>query len=205
MRMLAVLAAVPTDARGLARSGFNSSGSLASTVTGQPAYYWDAGIPNNPINPPFFNPSYGIGFILASAPGAAAIGAGPSTAQTLVYGDPEKGGQAPQYQDFFLNIQHSFGPNMTLSVAYSGSAGRYLPGAGVAGPFTNQIPGEVPAARTAAHADAECLHYRFRGCDGIHGGYSIPELYRNGGAGPQALSTVQRHQQPLAGRRQIFL
>ena len=29
---------------------------------------------------------------------------------------------------------------MMLSVAYSGSAGHWLPGAGVAGPFTNQIP-----------------------------------------------------------------
>ncbi|HEY4380604.1 MAG TPA: TonB-dependent receptor [Acidobacteriaceae bacterium] len=126
--------------QGLSQIGFNSSGSLSSTVTGQPAYSWDSGVPGNPINPPFFNPSYGIGFILATAPGAAAIGAGPSTAQTLVYGDPDKGGQAPQYQDFFLNVQHTFGPNMTLSVAYSGSVGRYLAGAGVAGPFTNQIP-----------------------------------------------------------------
>jgi hypothetical protein len=126
--------------QGLSQIGFNSSGSLSSTVTGQPAYSWDSGVPGNPINPPFFNPSYGIGNILATAPGAAAIGAGPSTAQTLVYGDPAKGAQPPQYQDFFLNIQHSFGANMTLSVAYSGSLGRYLPGAGVAGPFTNQIP-----------------------------------------------------------------
>ena len=126
--------------QGLSQIGFNNNGSLGSTVTGQPAYYWDKGYPGNPINPPFFNPSYGIGFINATAPGAAAIGSGPGTAQTLVYGDPDKGGQAPQYQDFFLNIQRAFGANMTLSVAYSGSVGRYLPGAGVAGPFTNQIP-----------------------------------------------------------------
>jgi hypothetical protein len=126
--------------QGLSQIGFNSSGSLASTVTGQPAYFWDGGVPGNPINPPFFNPSYGIGFIVATTPGAAAIGAGPSTAQTLTYGDPQKGGQAPQYQDFFFNIQHSFGQNTTLSVAYSGSVGRYLPGAAVAGPYTDQIP-----------------------------------------------------------------
>ena len=126
--------------QGLSQIGFNSSGSLASTVTGQPSYYWDAGIPGNPINPPFFNPSYGIGNILSTQPGAAAIGAGPGTAQTLVYGDPKKGGQAPQYQDFFFNIQRALGRSMTLSVAYSGSVGRYLPGAAVAGPYTDQIP-----------------------------------------------------------------
>jgi hypothetical protein len=126
--------------QGLSQIGFNSSGSLGSTVTGQPAYFWDGGVPGNPINPPFFNPSYGIGFIVSTQPGATAIGAGPSTAQTLSYGDPQKGAQAPQYQDFFFNVQHSFGRNTTLSVAYSGSVGRYLPGAGVAGPFTDQIP-----------------------------------------------------------------
>jgi hypothetical protein len=126
--------------QGLGQIGFDNNGSLSSTVTGQAAYYWDSGYPGNPINPPFINPSYGIGFILATAPGAAAIGAGPGTAQTLAYGDPLKGGQPPQYQDFFLNFQHSFGSNMTLSMAYSASVGRHLPGAAVAGQFTNQIP-----------------------------------------------------------------
>ena len=126
--------------QGLGQIGFNNNGSLGSTVTGQPAYYWDGGYPGNPINPPFINPSYGVGFISATAPGAAAIGSGPGTAQTLAYGDPDKGGQAPQYQDFFFNIQRAIGSNMTFSIAYSGSVGRYLPGAGVAGPFTDQIP-----------------------------------------------------------------
>jgi hypothetical protein len=126
--------------QGLSQIGFNSTGNLSSTVTGQPAYIWDNGVPGNPLSPPFLNPSYGIGFISASAPGAAAIGAGPSTAQTLVFGDPEKGAQPPQYQDFYLNVQRSFGTSTTLSLAYSGSVGHYLPGAGVAGPFTNQIP-----------------------------------------------------------------
>jgi hypothetical protein len=126
--------------QGLSQIGFNNSGSASSTVTGQPAYFWDNGVPGAALTPPFFNPSYGIGNILASAPGAAAIGAGPGTAQTLTYGDPNKGGQPPQYQDFFLNVQRAFGPKMTLSVAYSGSVGRHLPGAAVAGPFTDQIP-----------------------------------------------------------------
>jgi hypothetical protein len=126
--------------QGLGQIGFDNSGSLSSTVTGQPAYDWDSGYPGNPISPPFINPSYGIGFISKTAPGAAAIGAGPATAQTLVYGDPEKGGIPPDYQDWSLNIQRAITQNMTLSVAYSASVGRHLPGAGVAGEFTNQIP-----------------------------------------------------------------
>jgi hypothetical protein len=126
--------------QGLSQIGFNNSGSATSSVTGAPAYYWENGVPGNTINPPFINPSYGIGNISATAPGAAAIGAGPGTAQTVTYGDPDRGGQPPQYQDFFLNVQRAFGPKTTFSIAYSGSVGRHLPGAAVNGPFTDQIP-----------------------------------------------------------------
>ena len=124
--------------QGLSQVGFNNNGSLSSAVTGQPAYNWDSGYPGNPLNPPFFNPSYGIGFITAAA--GASVGSGPTTAQTVTYGDPNYGGKAPYYEDWSFNIQHSFTQNLVLSVAYSGSAGHWLPGAGVAGPFTNQIP-----------------------------------------------------------------
>ncbi|MGA7238393.1 MAG: TonB-dependent receptor, partial [Bryobacteraceae bacterium] len=124
--------------QGLSQVGFNNNGSLSSAVTGQPAYVWDNGYPGNPLNPPFFNPSYGIGFITAAA--GASVGSGPTTAQTVTYGDPDFGGKAPYYEDWSFNIQHSFTPDLVLSVAYSASAGHWLPGAGVAGPFTNQIP-----------------------------------------------------------------
>jgi hypothetical protein len=124
--------------QGLSQVGFNNAGNLSTAVTGQPAYYWDAGYPGNPLSPPFFNPSYGIGFITAAA--GASVGSGPTTAQTLTYGDPNLGGKPPYYQNWSVNIQHSITPNLLLTVAYSGSGGHFLPGAGVAGPFTNQIP-----------------------------------------------------------------
>jgi len=75
---------------GLSQIGYTSANSFSSTVTGQPAFYWSTGFPANPLPPPFFNPSYGIGNILASA--GTSIGAGPGTGQTLVYGDPNFGG-----------------------------------------------------------------------------------------------------------------
>jgi hypothetical protein len=135
--------------QGLSQLGFNNNGNLSATVAGQPAYNWDGGYPGNPINPPFINPSYGIGFIQASAPGAAAIGAGPSTAQTMAYGDPEIGGIPISYQNWNLNVQHSFSPNMAMIIGYSGSVGHHLPGAGVAGPLTNQIPVKYLALGTS--------------------------------------------------------
>jgi hypothetical protein len=124
--------------QGLSQLGYISGNSVTSTVTGQPAFYLDTGFPANPLPPPFFNPSYGIGFISAAA--GASIGAGPGTAQTVTYGDPDFGGKAPYYEDWSLNIQRSITQNLLLSVAYAGSGGHWLPGAGVAGPFTNQIP-----------------------------------------------------------------
>ena len=66
--------------------------------------------------------------------------AGPSTAQTITYGDPNLGGKPPYYENWNLNVQHSITPSLTLSVAYSGSSGHFLPGAGNLGPMTNQIP-----------------------------------------------------------------
>ena len=128
--------------QGLSQVGFNNSGSLfflpspgnRHTRLGQRV------IRANPLNPPFFNPSYGIGFITAAA--GAAVGSGPTTAQTVTYGDPNFGGKAPYYEDWSFNVQHSITPNLVLTVAYSASAGHWLPGAGVAGPFTNQIPAQ---------------------------------------------------------------
>jgi hypothetical protein len=131
-----------TDGRqGLSQVGFNGTNAQSSVATGQPAYIWDNGVPSITLPPPYINPSYGIGNITAAA--ALAAGgpwAGPSTAIAMSYGDPNFGGKAPYYEDWSFNLQHSLTKNLLLSLAYSGSDGHWLPGAAVAGPFTNQIP-----------------------------------------------------------------
>ncbi len=127
--------------QGLSQVGFNGTNAQSSVVTGQPAYIWDNGVPGIAYAPPYINPSYGIGYIMAaSALAAGAPWAGPSTAIGMTYGDPNFGGKAPYYEDYSFNLQHSLTPNLMLSLAYSASAGHWLPGAGVAGPMTNQIP-----------------------------------------------------------------
>jgi hypothetical protein len=146
--------------QGLSQLGFNTSASFSSVATGQPAFNWATGYPA--FQPaPFLNPSYGIGFVTAAA--GAPI-AGPGTAQTITYGDPNLGGKPPYYENWNLNIQRSLTPSLTLSVAYSASSGHFLPGAGNAGPFTNQIPsqyivlgpllGQTASAATIAQAQA---------------------------------------------------
>jgi len=165
--------------QGLGQLGFTSANSFSSTATGQPAFYWQNGFPANPLPPPFINPSYGIGFIPASA--GASIGAGPSTGQTIPYGDPNLGGKAPYYEDWSANIQHSLTPNLVLTAAYSASVGHFLPGASVAGEFTNQIPEQyLPlgslltqtlTATTLAQAQAifPSIHIPFTGFTGTIG------------------------------------
>ena len=115
--------------QGLSQTGFNTTGSFASTVTGQPAFNWDNGYPAFPA-PPFINPTFGTGFITAN----------PTGAQTMTYGDPEIGGKPPYYNNWSFSIQRSLTGSTTLSLAYTGSSGHFLPGAGNAGQFTNQIP-----------------------------------------------------------------
>ena len=127
--------------QGLSQVGFNGTNAQSSVVTGQPAYLWDAGVPGIAFAPPYLNPSYGIGFITAAAAAAAgAPWAGPSTAIGMTYGDPNFGGKAPYYEDWSLDLQRSLTKSLMLSVAYSGSAGHWLPGAAVNQPVTNQIP-----------------------------------------------------------------
>jgi len=128
--------------QGLSQAGFNETASLSAVATGQPAFNWNTGYPGNPLSPPFINPSYGTGYVTAaSATAAGDLWAGPSTAQTMPYGYPSLSGKAPYYEDWSLNIQHSFTPNLVFSAAYSGTDGHWLPGALVPGALTNnQIP-----------------------------------------------------------------
>ena len=152
--------------QGISQIGFDNTGALSSVATGQGALFvapavgtnptgpvnssgavidgsWDNGYPGNPTAPPFVNPSYGTGNIVTPGTiGSASnpMGLGPTSAQTLVWPDAKTGAQPPQYQNWSLNIQRSLSPNTTMGLAYAGTVGHYLPGAGVAGPFTNQIP-----------------------------------------------------------------
>jgi hypothetical protein len=153
-----------TDGRqGLGFLGYTYSNSLSSTVGGAPAYDWQTGgaagapgVPGGALAPPFINPSYGTASICAAtssactsfSSAAAAIGSGAS-GPTLNYANPLQDGIPPSYQDASFNIQHSFTPNLTLSVGWAGSYGRHLAGAGVAGPDTNQLsPIYLPLAGT---------------------------------------------------------
>jgi len=115
--------------QGLSQLGFNSTASFTSPSSGVPAFYWDNGYPSYQP-PPFLNPGYGAGFITAN----------PTGAQTITYGDPKIGGKPPYYMNWNFGVQRAISSNMTLTVAYSASLGRFLPGAGPGGESINIAP-----------------------------------------------------------------
>jgi hypothetical protein len=115
--------------QGLSQLGFNSTASFSGPSSGVPAFYWDNGYPAYQP-PPFLNPGYGTGFITAN----------PTGAQTITRGDVEIGGKPPYYENWNIGLQRSLTANTVLTATYSGSAGKFLPGAGPGGESVNIAP-----------------------------------------------------------------
>ncbi|HWB86531.1 MAG TPA: TonB-dependent receptor [Bryobacteraceae bacterium] len=109
--------------------GFNASGSFSSATTGQPAFYWDGGVPPYQ-QPPFINPGYGTGFTTTS----------PTGASTLSYLNPAIGAKPPYSEYWNIGIQQTLTPNMTVGVAYAGNGGHFILGGGGTGIWSNSMP-----------------------------------------------------------------
>ncbi len=109
--------------------GINASASFSSAVTGQPAFYWDSGIPAFQA-PPFINPGYGVGFTTTAPTGAVAMNYVPWSVAA----------KPPYFENFNFGITRELNSNMTVSVSYAGSGGHYVLGNSAQGVFTNSIP-----------------------------------------------------------------
>ncbi len=121
--------------------GFNASAPLGNPDNGiSAAFDWDNGIPSYQKGP-IYDATYLTGF---NAPG---INGG-----TLLFGDPNS--QPPRYQNWNLSIQRSLTPSLSLTVAYTGSNGKYLAGAG-RGIWSNQIHPRYLALRNLLQGPAD--------------------------------------------------
>jgi hypothetical protein len=109
--------------------GINASASFSSAVTGQPAFFWDGGVPAFQA-PPFINPGYGVGFTTAAPTGAVAMN----------YVPWEVAAKPPYFENFNFGITRELTSNMTVSVTYAGSGGHFVLGNGAQGLWTNSIP-----------------------------------------------------------------
>ena len=104
--------------------GINASAPLSQLDAYTPAFYWDNGIPAYQKGP-IYDAAYGTGF-------ATGLGSG----STVTYGDPT--GQPPRYQNWNFSVQRAVTQSTALTVAYVGSNGKYLAGAG-RGIWSNQM------------------------------------------------------------------
>ncbi len=131
---------------GLGQLGYNANPSFNSVLgNGAPAFFWSnvgtlpaayvgnvsqGGLPAYQ-KAPFFDPTLNTGY--CSGPGCLAAGG------NITYGDPNIGGRSPAFNNYTLSVQQALTPTLTMTFAYTGSQGHYLPtSAGRVG-WTNQI------------------------------------------------------------------
>lgn len=123
--------------------GFAANPLFTSLDGGQtPAFDWANGFPAYQP-PPFFDPTLGTGFTTTTPQGGS-----------IAYADPELGGRAPYYQNWNLTLQRAISNSLTLTAAYAGSKGSFLPTGVGRGIWTNQLDPKYLVLRDLLTADA---------------------------------------------------
>jgi Carboxypeptidase regulatory-like domain/TonB dependent receptor len=129
---------------GPGRQGYNPPVLLSSVVTGQPAFYWTTGVPT-PISPsPLLTPGFGAGNSTVNPTGAIAPD----------YINPTLSGRPVQYINWSAGFQRELPYSFVLGVAYSGSVGHFIPGAGALGIYTNSMLPQYLALGSLLNAKA---------------------------------------------------
>ena len=119
---------------GLGQLGYNATPSFNSVLgNGAPAFFWSgvgalppayaSNVSQGGLPPyqqaPFFNPTLNTGY--CSGPGCLAAGG------AITYGDPNIGGRPPAFNNYTFSVQQAFTNTLTMTFAYTGSQGHYLP------------------------------------------------------------------------------
>jgi hypothetical protein len=108
-------------------TGLNASPALVAPNGYDPAFYWENGVPAY-VKGPIYDQTYLSGFNSTISNGAAG--------GTLTYADPNS--QPPRYQNWNLSVQRALTSSLVVNVAYVGSNGKQLAGAG-RGTWSNQL------------------------------------------------------------------
>ncbi|HWB83912.1 MAG TPA: TonB-dependent receptor [Bryobacteraceae bacterium] len=113
---------------GTGQLGYSANPPLSSLDGGiTPAFYWDNGIPAYQ-HPPFFDSTLNTGFNTTTPAGGG-----------ITYGDTAIGAKPPYYENWNVSIQRALAKDLTLTAAYTASAGHFL-GTGVGRPvWSDQI------------------------------------------------------------------
>lgn len=119
--------------------GINASAPLSPLDQFTPTFYFENGVPAYQKGP-VYSATYGTGFATGLASG-----------NTVTYGDAQ--GKPPRYQNWNFSLQHAVTSSMTLTLAYVGSNGKFLAGAG-RGIWSNQMPPQYLALGTLLQGPA---------------------------------------------------
>ncbi|HEX4750192.1 MAG TPA: TonB-dependent receptor [Bryobacteraceae bacterium] len=123
--------------------GFNAAQAFSSAVTGLPAFYWQNGVPPYQ-QPPFINPTYGVGFTTTNPTGAVS----PNYVNAKIAARP------PYYFNWNFSIEQELSGSTTIGAAYTASAGRYLLGAGAVGMWNDSMAPQYLALGPLLNAQA---------------------------------------------------
>jgi hypothetical protein len=125
--------------------GFNPPTGLQSTVTGQPSFFWASGV-STPISPaPQQTAGFGAGNSTVNPNGAIAPD---------VLSNPSTAGRSPEYINYSFGVQRELPGQITLSVTYSASGGRFLSRYSAVGPYNNSMNPQYLALGSLLNAQA---------------------------------------------------
>lgn len=125
-------------------TGYNPPTSIASSVTGLPAFYWDQGIPPVVTPTPILTPGFGAGFTTTNPAGAV----------SAAYVDPDLAGKAPYYLNWSVGLQRELPGQVTVGATYSASVGHFLASASAPWIWTNSMPLQYLALGSLLNAQA---------------------------------------------------
>jgi hypothetical protein len=115
---------------GPGQNGFNPPSGIATGVTGQPAFYWDSGVPA-PVTPlPVLTSGFGAGNSTVNPTGAIA---------PPLVGYPEIAGRPPYYLNYSFGFQRELPGQVTFGVTYSASVARFLSRFTAVGKYSNSM------------------------------------------------------------------
>jgi len=148
---------------GTGQLGFNANPTFTSpnSGAGAPAFFWSAAPVTLPAvyssiyaggvppyqQPPYFSPTLNAGFCT-----------GCPSAGTITYGDPEIGGKPAYFENWNFGFQRALTSNMTLTAAYSASAGHFLATSVGRGMWSGQIDPRYLALGNLLNATANAAN-----------------------------------------------
>lgn len=124
--------------------GYNPPAPIASTVTGQPAFNWNSGVPT-PVTPaPLLSAGYGAGNSTTN----------PSAAITPAIIIPALSARPPEYINWSLGFQRQLPYSLVLTATYSASEGHFLSTYTAIGSFGDNMPVNYLALGSLLNATA---------------------------------------------------